>query len=187
MSVKRYLLPAGFVLSAACCLLTACHQLTIHGAGQPEAARTVAEHSANQGSVVAGLITVSDPARADCADGLERVTIRRGPLDTVVHIFVGGIYTSRTVEVRCRASATVDATADDDAGKTLEKTPAVEIKEPVPTPTPVSKPANRITLKNGQIIEGTILTQTRRSITIEVNGSRRVIQKSEIRRIEFNR
>lgn len=53
-------------------------------------------------SVVMGYFEVGDVNVARCPEGnLSRIRIQRGFLDSVIHILVGGIYSTRTQEVYC--------------------------------------------------------------------------------------
>jgi len=53
------------------------------------------------GSVIAGLIPVSSPAEHSCDQNPRRVVITRDWIDFAIHFWVGGIYTTRTVELYC--------------------------------------------------------------------------------------
>lgn len=149
----------------------ACHQLIVRAPVRTAGIMPVESH--NQGSVIAGLINVSEPANLDCPGGLESVTVRRSAFDATLHFFIGGLYTARTVDVACYAPVLpVDVKPVEKPGE----------KKPQP-----AVAANRILLKNGRVLEGRIVNQNQTTVTLEVDGRRQTIQKADIRRIEYRR
>jgi hypothetical protein len=53
-----------------------------------------------QGSLVLGYFPVSDPVLSTCMEP-KRVVIYRNYLDLTIHFFVGGIYTTRRIDIQC--------------------------------------------------------------------------------------
>lgn len=48
-----------------------------------------------------GIYEYSEPDYVPCPGGVKSVKMERNVLDTVIHFFVGGIYTTRHVQVVC--------------------------------------------------------------------------------------
>ncbi len=53
------------------------------------------------GSAAFGYIDISKNYESPCGQNVNQVVIRRDWLDSVIHFAIGGIYTTRSVEVYC--------------------------------------------------------------------------------------
>jgi len=55
-------------------------------------------------SLALGIIELSDPQTTTCPPekNVSRVVVHRGFIDLLIHASIGGIYTTRTIEVYCK-------------------------------------------------------------------------------------
>lgn len=92
-SVKTYLLYLVLILPA-------CHQTVIQPLHAPRNGLNRADLKMTARSYAFGIIE-GRSGRAECRDGIESVKISRGVLDSVIHILIGEIYTTGSIDVRC--------------------------------------------------------------------------------------
>lgn len=53
------------------------------------------------GSAVLGNIDITKNYESPCGQNVNKVVIRRDLIDSIIHFAIGGIYTTRSVEVYC--------------------------------------------------------------------------------------
>lgn len=81
-------------------LFGACHQTRIVPLPEPRNGQTRTDVAGHSKSYVLGYFEGA-PFRADCRDGVESIRISMGVLDTVIQVLAGGLFSTRSVEVRC--------------------------------------------------------------------------------------
>lgn len=94
----KHLLKHKFFLSIL--LLLACHQTRIVPVTVPRYGQTRMEASGLSKSYIFGYLEGA-PFRADCQEGIQSIRISRGIFDTLVQVLIGGIVSTRSVDVHC--------------------------------------------------------------------------------------
>lgn len=81
-------------------LLADCHQMQIVPLSAPRNGQTRLDVAGRSTSFLLGYFGGA-AFKADCRDGVESVRISRGALDSVIQVLIGGIFSTRSVEVKC--------------------------------------------------------------------------------------
>ncbi|TGK32701.1 OmpA family protein [Leptospira gomenensis] len=94
---KRFLLPVLIYLTYSLC---GCHQTVII----PSKLQRIGDSSEDVRHISKSYILgyfEGGHERAECAEGIENISIKRGLGDLFVHVVIGGLFNTRSVEVNC--------------------------------------------------------------------------------------
>lgn len=97
----------ALVLFALAGFTASCHQVIIKlepGLQMSSVPPTVKPDNpdTSYSSVALGIIEYSKPVQAKCDKGVKFVKIERSIIDCILHFFIGGFYTTRSVMVFCK-------------------------------------------------------------------------------------
>ncbi|PJZ53654.1 OmpA family protein [Leptospira adleri] len=81
-------------------LILNCHQTIIIPSKSPRLGESIKGVNATSRSYVLGYFEGSH-SKAECSEGIEKFRIFRSFTDFIIHIFLGGIYNTRSVEIEC--------------------------------------------------------------------------------------
>lgn len=90
------------ILSGILLLAIACQTTIIRVEGQMEVDESRTPDAQEQyESVVLGIVELSEPMEAHCQTATDKVVMRMDPMDSLIHFFLGGVYSTRTISVYC--------------------------------------------------------------------------------------
>ncbi|AOP32753.1 hypothetical protein A0128_02015 [Leptospira tipperaryensis] len=95
----NYLFAWGFCIGIFSLILN-CHQTIIIPSKSPRLGESIKGVKSTSRSYVLGYFEGSH-SKAECSEGVENFRIFRSFSDFVIHIFIGGIYNTRSVEIEC--------------------------------------------------------------------------------------
>ncbi|RHX91822.1 OmpA family protein [Leptospira stimsonii] len=81
-------------------LILNCHQTIIIPSKSPRLGESIKGVHATSRSYVLGYFEGSH-SKAECSEGIENFRIFRSVTDFIIHIFIGGIYNTRSIEIEC--------------------------------------------------------------------------------------
>ncbi len=84
------------------CLFSGCQTTTIvFDTVKPAPLKLLPDNERRYASMALGIYELSKPETATCSDVPAKVVIRRNVVDALIHATIGGIYTTRSIEVYC--------------------------------------------------------------------------------------
>lgn len=78
-----------------------CHVLVVDMENKRYYPQTNHEVSQKYGTMIWGKFEVSKPREVSCNNGIRSIVIQRSVIDFIIHYFIGGIYSTRSIEADC--------------------------------------------------------------------------------------